>query len=64
MEREMEFDVRFTVRIPAGVEATPSEVEAWLRFYLHATGTLAGDNPLIDHEPEATPGTVSAWQRS
>jgi hypothetical protein len=56
------FEVRFTVQIPAGVEATSQEAMDWLRFYLHDTGTLDGKNPLLNHEPEPMRGTFKVLQ--
>ena len=53
----MHYEVRFTVKLPEGIAATQKEAEDWLRFYLHDNGSLAGANPLIDHEPKPLPGT-------
>lgn len=53
----MHYEVRFSVKLPAGVAATPKEAEDWLRFYLRDNGSLDGANPLIDHEPEPLSGT-------
>ena len=51
------YEVRFTVRLPAGVAATQAEAKAWLRFYLRDNGSLDGKNPLSDQEPEPLRGT-------
>jgi len=32
------------------VEASEDEIEAWVKFGLHANGSLSGDNPLVNHE--------------
>lgn len=55
------YEVRFTVRLPAGVVATAAEAEAWLRFHLRDNGSLDGENPLIDHEPEPLRGTFRVF---
>lgn len=58
----MHYEVRFTVKLPDGISATPKEAEDWLRFYLHDNCSLAGTNPLIDHEPEPLRGTFRVFQ--
>ncbi len=47
--------VEFELDIP--VEATKEEVEEWIRFNLH-TNSMRLDNPLSDHEMEASWITV------
>src|SRR5690242_7412528 len=43
-------EVRLEIRIPE--EATPQQVEDWLRYRLNDNGHLPGGNPLRNHEVE------------
>ena len=51
------YEVRFSVRVPEEVNATPAEVEAWLRFECHDNGELSLENPLSAHCPVPMRGT-------
>jgi hypothetical protein len=44
-----------TARIKAyvPVPATEDQIDDWIRFSVHATGSLSGRNPLVDKEFEA-----------
>lgn len=48
--------VQFDVEVPDN--ATDTEIEAWVSFYVGATGSLAYDNPMIDMDLNAERGSV------
>jgi hypothetical protein len=57
------YDVRFTVTIPDGIEATEEEVTKWIRFELHEVAQL-NHSPVSDLDMQADFGSVSvdaAW---
>ena len=51
------YEVRFSVRVPDELKATPEEVDAWLRFECHDNGELSLANPLADRCPQPMRGT-------
>ncbi len=44
-------EVNFTAKIP--VPATRGEIDAWIKFNLHASGSLPLDNPLSNYDMES-----------
>jgi hypothetical protein len=54
------YEVRCEVEIPDTIEVTEEQVEDWAAFYLNATGSLLGTNPLHDLDFDAVAYTVRA----
>lgn len=54
------YEVRCDVEVPDAIQVTEEQVEDWAAFYLNATGSLLGANPLHDTDFEAVPFTVRA----
>jgi hypothetical protein len=52
------YEVTCEVKLPDAIPVTEGQVEDWATFYLNATGSLSGDNPLQDLDFEAAPFTV------
>jgi len=52
------YEVRCEVHIPDSIQATDSQVEAWVSYELHENGSLSRDNPLVNVEFEAVPFTL------
>lgn len=48
--------VQFDVEVPES--ATDRQIEAWVAFYVGATGQLDGDNPMSDRDLDAVTGSV------
>lgn len=53
--------VEMTIRVPAG--ATEDQVEEWLRFELHAGGSISNENPLLRFSPESWGNFGFSWSR-
>ena len=51
------YDVKFTVTLPDGVEATEQEVEAWVAFAVNAKTSL-NPSPVSDFDMQANPNSV------
>jgi hypothetical protein len=44
--------VKVTMEVQLPVAATEDQVDEWLRYEMHATGSMTADNPLGQYEPE------------
>jgi len=55
------YDVKFTVTLPDGVEATEQQIEKWVEFELHARTVLEA-NPVSKIDLRADKGSVSVME--
>lgn len=52
-----EYEVRFRVRVPDGIQASDEQVQEWLRFNCRDNAEMRNDNPLAFRDPEPVRGS-------